>query len=451
MSNGGTTSAPKLSWLRLVFRHYEIARATLLLVLALVTGVGAALGIVLFRSLLEFTRDLFFVRLLPIISVDVFGYNLGIILLPVLGGLIIGPIMWRLAPELVGHGIPETLEAFVYERGRIRSRVSMLKVLVSAITIGSGGSAGREGPGARIGASVGSTIGQILGLRPEEVRLLLVVGLGAGVAATFNAPAGGILFGMEIIYRKLRLPPMVILPLGIGCVVSTIVARLFISEFTSFAPVEVNFGSVDLAVGPGLGLLFGILSVLWVKCLYGVEHIFNRMKVLNDLKPAIGGTVVGVLGMFLMQYGVMGVGYEGIGLALANEIPLALLGILATAKLIASSFTIGSGGSGGIFAPSLYMGAMAGMFLGSFISLVLPVDANVVLVIGMAAMFSGAARAPFTATVLVAEVAGNYFLIIPLLLPCLASFLVVNILLHRFSIYTIRPELNGRHIRPAVV
>ncbi|MFQ5875301.1 MAG: chloride channel protein, partial [Dehalococcoidia bacterium] len=431
--------------------RYETARATLLLALSLGTGVGAALGIVLFRSVLEFTHDLFFSRLLPIISVDVFGYNLGIILLPVLGGLIIGPIMWRLAPELVGHGIPETLEAFIRDGGRIRNRVSALKVLVSAITIGSGGSAGREGPGARIGASVGSTIGQMLRLRPDEVRLLLVAGLSAGVAATFNAPVGGLLFGMEIMYRRFRLPPVVILSLAIGSGISTLVARLFIDQFTAFAPVEVSFGATEIEFGSALGLLFGAFSFLWVKSLYGVEHLFNRMKVLNDLKPAIGGVAVGILGMFLVQYGIMGVGYDGIDLALKGEISIALVGLLAISKLVASSFTIGSGGSGGIFAPSLYMGAMAGLFLGSSAGHALPLDQNVILAIGMAAMFAGAARAPFTATVLVSEVAGNYSLVAPLLLPSIVSFLVANILLHRLSVYTLRPELKGMHIRPAVI
>ena len=429
----------------------EVTRSLLLLALAVITGAAAALGVVLFRYLVDFCHQLFFSDLLPVVSMHVFGYNLGIILLPVLGGLIIGPIMWRLAPELVGHGIPETMEAFIWDSGRIRKRVSALKVLVSGITLGSGGSAGREGPGARIGASVGSSIGQTLRLRPDEVRLLLVVGLSAGITATFNAPLGGILFGMEIMYRRFKLPAIVILSIAVGCVTSMVVARLLITQFTAFAPVEVDFGIMEIGYGSLLGLLFGVISFLWVMCLYGVEHLFNQMKIMNDLKPAIGGIAVGVTGMFLLRYGVMGVGYEGVGLVLRNQIPVSLLLALFAAKLVASSFTIGSGGSGGIFAPSLYMGAMAGFFLGNLAAPFLPAGPTVILVVGMAALFSGAARAPLTSALLVAEVCGNYSLVIPLILPCIVSFFVANILLHRLSIYTLRPELKGMHIRPSVI
>jgi len=436
---------------RMLFRSSEIARALLLLLLAAITGVAGALGIVFFRYLVDFCHQLFFSILLPHISFYVFGHNLGIMLLPVIGGLIIGPIMWRLAPEVVGHGIPETLEAFIWERGRIRKRVAALKIPVSAITLGSGGSAGREGPGARIGASVGSTIGELLQLRPDEVRLLLVAGLSAGITATFNAPLGGILFGMEIIYRKFRLPPLVIVSVALGCVVSMVVARLFISQFTAFAPVEANFGFIEIGYASVLGLFFGVLSFLWTRCLYGVEHLFNRMKIINDLKPAIGGIVVGVAGMFLLQYGVMSVGYEGVGLVLNKQVPVALLLVLFVSKLAASAFTIGSGGSGGIFAPSLYMGAMAGFLLGNLAAPILPSGSTIILIVGMAAMFAGAARAPLTSAVLVAEVCGNYSLVLPLLIPCVVSFFVASSLLHKSSIYTLRMELKGRDIRPTLI
>ncbi len=435
----------------LLFRSSEIARALLLLVLAAVTGVAAALGIVFFRYLVDFCHQLFFSNLLPLISFYVFGQNLGIILLPVIGGLIIGPLMWRLAPEVVGHGIPETLESFTWERGIIRKRVAALKVPVSAITLGSGGSAGREGPGARIGASIGSTIGELLQLRPDEVRLLLVVGLSAGVTATFNAPLGGILFGMEIIYRRFRLPPIILVSLALGCVTSMMVARLFISQFTAFAPVEADFGFIEMGYASVLGLVFGVLSVLWTKSLYGIEHLFNRMKIINDLKPAIGGIIVGVAGMFLLQYGVMGVGYEGIELVLNEQVPVTLLLVLFISKLVVSAFTIGSGGSGGIFAPSLYMGAMAGFLLGNLAAPILPEGPIVILIVGMAAMFAGAARAPLTSAVLVAEVCENYPLVLPLLIPCVVSFFVASSLLHRSSIYTLRMELKGRDIRPTLI
>jgi CIC family chloride channel protein len=435
----------------LLFRSSEVARSLLLLALAAVTGVAGALGIVLFRYLVGFCYTLFFKDLLSIIPFHVYGYNLGIALLPILGGLIIGPIMWRLAPEVVGHGIPETLEAFAYERGRIRKRVALLKVPVSAITLGSGGSAGREGPGARIGASVGSTIGELLRLRPDEVRLLLVAGLSAGITATFSAPLGGILFGLEIIYRRFKLPPLVLVSTGLGCLTSIVVAKLFITQFTAFAPLEVQFGTVEMGYALPLGLLFGLLSFLWTKLLYGVEHLFDRMNIVNDLKPALGAIPVGIAGVFLLQYGVMGVGYEGIQAVLNDQVPVVLLLVLFASKLLSSGFTIGSGGSGGIFAPSLYMGAMAGYFLGNLAAPILTVNPTAMMVVGMAAVFAGAARAPMTAAVLVAEVCGNYSLVLLLVIPCIVSFFVASSLLRSSSIYTLRMELKGRDIRPALV
>ncbi len=379
------------------------------------------------------------------------GFNLGLLLIPVIGGLIIGPIMWRFAPELVGHGIPETLEACQWHQGRIRNRVSVLKVLVSAVTLGSGGSAGREGPGARIGASVGSTVGQTFGLRPDEIRLLLVAGLSGGITATFSAPLGGILFGMEIMYRRIRLPPVIILPLFAACLAGMGVAHVFHDQFVNFAPLYPDFGVRAMTVAASAGLVFGVVSVIWVKMLYSVEGMFDRLPVVNDLKPAIGAVAVGVGGIFLYEYGVMGVGYEGITKALQGGLPVAMLLLLFVVKTVASSFTIGSGGSGGIFAPSLYLGAMIGMCLGKISDFLLLGDPEVIMIAGMAAVFAGAARAPFTSAVLVAEVCGNYALFIPLLAPCLISFLVSSYMLNRASIYTLRPQLKGLHIRPATI
>jgi CIC family chloride channel protein len=429
----------------------EVARSLLLLFLAAVTGVAGALGIVFFRYLVGFFHSVFFEYLLSAVSFHAYGYNLGILLLPIFGGIIIGPIMWQLAPEVVGHGIPETLEAFAYEKGRIRKRVALLKVPVSAITLGSGGSAGREGPGARIGASVGSTMGELFRLRPDEVRLLLVAGLSAGIAATFNAPLGGILFGLEIIYRRFKLPPLVFVSIGLGCLTSIVVAKLFITQFTAFAPLVVDFSAIELGYALLMGLLFGLLSFFWTKLLYGVEHLFNRIKIVDDLKPALGAIPVGIAGIFLSQYGVMGVGYEGIQAILNNQVSVALLLVLLVAKLLSSSFTIGSGGSGGIFAPSLYMGAMAGYFLGNLVAPALSLNPIAVMVVGMAAVFAGAARAPLTSVVLVAEVCGNYSLVLLLILPCIISFFVANYFLHRSSIYTLRMELKGRDIYPALI
>jgi len=414
-----------------------------------VAGVLGGLGAVVLHLMIETINHFFFEILLPRISVHIGGFNLSIILLPVLGGLIVGPLITRLAPETKGHGIPEVMEAVALKGGHIRKRVAFLKVIVSAITIGSGGSAGREGPIAQTGSAIGSTLAQIFKLEPSDAKLLVVCGLSAGIAGAFNAPLGGALFGMEVLLRGIGL--FNAMPVIIASVIGAAVASTFLGQkpafnaegLTSWSPPELVFYAI-------LGLIFGIISVLWIKSFYAIEGVFERLKVSSTYKPALGGLATGFLIMLLPEHGIMGVGYEGVNKALAGELFLALLLILGILKMIATSCTVGSGGSGGVFAPSLYIGAMLGAAMGLLFDLAFPsiVDQPLTYALaGMAVLFAGAAQAPINVIIMIPEMSNDFALIPPIMISSSISFFVAWLFLRGSSIYTIKLHKRGIILR----
>ncbi|GAH83135.1 unnamed protein product, partial [marine sediment metagenome] len=242
---------------------------------------------------------------------------------------------------------------------------------VSAITIGSGGSAGREGPIAQIGSTVGSYIGNIFKLEPQQKKLLVVCGLSAGIAGTFNAPLGGAIFGMEILLRGIGI--FNAMPVILASVVGVAVSASFLGQETAFHLSDiVLWKPQELPLFLLLGVIFGLISVIWVKVFYGSETIFEKIKIPESLKMGVGGLLTGVLIMFFPVYGIAGVGYEGIDLALAGSLAIGFAFLLGAIKILATSFTIGSGGSGGIFAPSLFIGAMFGVGFGGLFKLAFP-------------------------------------------------------------------------------
>ena len=424
-------------------------RWILLDVLGCVVGVLGGLGAVLFRLMISINRMLFFDTILPHISLNFGETNLGMILLPALGGLIIGPIITRLAPETKGHGVPEVMEAATLRGGRIRKRVAFLKVIVSSITIGSGGSAGREGPIAQIGATLGSIMGQLFKLDARSMRLLVVCGLAAGIAGTFNAPLGGALFGLEILYRGIGL--FNAMPVILSSVIGATVASVFLGRKPAFNPEGVTtWTPQELPLYLLLGVVFGILSIIWVKVFYAVENFFEKLNASPQLKPAIGGLIVGLIGVFYAGYGIMGVGYEGIDLVLAGKLTLTLLIVLGLLKMLATSFTIGSGGSGGIFAPSLYIGSMFGGALGILFHTMFPsivTQPATYALAGMAALFAGAAQAPINVIIMIPEMSGTFTLIPPIMASSTMSFFIAWLILRGSSIYTIKLERRGIRLR----
>jgi len=428
----------------------EYARKWILLdLLGGFAGIVGGLGAVFFRMMISLNQKLFFETILPAISIDLGGVNPALMLLPALGGLIIGPLIMRFAPETKGHGVPEVMEAVALKGGRIRKRVAFLKVLVSSITIGSGGSAGREGPIAQIGATIGSILGQIFKLDRGDVKLLVVCGLSAGIAGTFNAPLGGALFGMEVLYRGIHL--FNAMPVILASVLGATVASVFLGSSPAFKVMNATaWTPPELVLYIILGGFFGLLSVLWVRIFYAIEDLFDRISAPPSLKPALGGLAVGAIGMFFLGYGVMGVGYKGVNMVLAGELALATLLILGAAKLLATALTIGSGGSGGVFAPSLYIGSMFGGALGTIFHTLFPSLArnpSTYALAGMAALFAGAAQAPINVIIMIPEMSGDFALIPPIMTSSVTSFFVAWLYLRGSSIYTLKLERRGIKIR----
>ncbi len=428
----------------------EYARRWILLdLLGGLAGIMGGLGAVFFRIMISLNQKLFFGTILPTISTGLGKVNPAVIILPALGGLIVGPLIIRFAPETKGHGVPEVMEAVVLKGGKIRKRVALLKVLVSSITIGSGGSAGREGPIAQIGATIGSILGQVFKLDSRDVRLLVVCGLSAGIAGTFNAPLGGALFGMEVLYRGIHL--LDAMPVILASVLGATVASVFLGSSPAFKVVgATTWTPSELPLYILLGAFLGLLSVLWVRIFYGIEDLFEKIPIPASLKPALGGFAVGVIGMFFLGYGVMGVGYEGVNMVLAEELTLPMLLALGAAKLMATSFTIGSGGSGGVFAPSLYIGSMFGGALGTIFHIIFPSlveNPSTYALAGMAALFAGAAQAPINVIIMIPEMSGDFALIPPIMASSVTSFFVAWLYLRGTSIYTLKLERRGVKIR----
>lgn len=419
--------------------------------LAIVAGVAGGLGAVVFRWFIKFFHYIFFDEIYGYIDGPEFnGLHLGLILLPALGGLIVGPIVFKVAPETKGHGVPEVIESIILRAGRIRTRVAAVKIFVSSITIGSGGSAGREGPIAQIGASIASILNRISKLDPYNSRLLVACGLAAGIAGTFNAPLGGALFGGEVLLRGFGLFDAI--PLILASVVGAGTASIFLGQRPSFyIPRTPSWSPAELPIYLLHGALMGILAFFWVRFFYTVEDIFDRIPGRDYLKPALGGLGTGVLLASLPAYGVGGVGYEGVEMALLGMIPPLMMLFLGFSKMVATSMTIGSGGSGGVFAPSLYIGSMLGGALATAYYHIFPQsylgDILGYQLAGMAALFAGAAQAPLTVIVMIPEMSGSYSLIPPIMASAGASFIVAWLLLRGRSIYTIKLLKRGLAIK----
>jgi chloride channel protein, CIC family len=333
--------------------------------------------------------------------------------------------------------------------GRIRKRVAFLKVIVSSVTIGSGGSAGREGPIAQIGSTIGSFLGEAFKLEPQDVKLLVVSGLAAGIAGTFNAPLGGAVFGLEVLFRGIGL--FNAMPVILASVIGATTAALYLGQTPAFNAVGLtSWAPSELPLYIVLGLVFGVISVLWVKVFYGVEDVFDRMKAPPRYKPALGGIATGFLIMLFPTYGIAGVGYEGVNAALLGEFSLILLLVLGAVKLIATSFTIGSGASGGIFAPSLYMGSMFGGAMGLLFNWAFPSVVHqpfTYALAGMAALFAGAAQAPINVIIMIPEMSRDFALIPPIMASSVTSFFVAWLFLRGSSIYTIKLQRRGVNLR----
>ena len=366
-----------------------------------------------------------------------------VVLAPVVGGLIYGPLIQRFAPEARGHGVPEVMLAVAERGGRIRPQVAVVKSLASAICIGAGGSVGREGPIVQIGSALGSSIGQMLHVSETRLRLLVACGTAAGISATFNAPIAGVFFALELILQDFAVDSFGAVVLA--SVTADVIGRAaFGSQAFLTLPTFHIVSGWEYGLYALLGVLGGLAGIAFIRILYGTEDLLDRIWRGPDwLRPAAGGVLLGLLLLALPE--LYGVGYPVLQNAVGGRIVLGLLALLLVGKMVATSLTIGIGGSGGVFAPSLFMGAMLGTAFGTIAGLIFHggvAPAGAYGLVGMGAVFAGAARAPITAVIIIFELTGDYTIILPLMVAIVAAAGLSSVF-SKDTIYTLKLRRRG--------
>lgn len=421
--------------------HARRTEQAFVVVIAIAVGLLAGGGAVGFRWVIKLAHRVFF---------GTFDYSTSAALalpwwerlaLPAIGGLIAGLLVRYVATEVRGSGIPEVMVALMKRGGFIRARVALAKAVAAATTIASGGSAGREGPIVQIGASIGSAAGQALSVDAQGMRTFVACGAAAGIAATFNAPIAGALFAAEVIlgdFAVLRFSAVVI-----SSVSATVLSRHFLGDFPAFdVPPYELLSAREFLPYAVLGVLAGLVAVVFIRALFKAEDLFGRLKLPPFVITGVGGLLVGVIAIGLPE--VYGVGYETLNDALWGRLSLWMLLLLPVAKLIATSATLGSGGSGGIFAPSLFLGAMIGGAVGHVAGRFMPgiADPGAYALVGMGAVVAGTTHGPISAILIIFELTNDYQIIPPLMTACILSVLLAS-WLQPTSIYTERLRRGG--------
>jgi CIC family chloride channel protein len=397
---------------------------TIMAVLGVIVGLAAGFGAVGFRYLINFFQTLAYGGendLLELVVNLPWYYRVAV---PAIGGLIVGPLVYFFAREAKGHGVPEVMEAVALKGGVIRKRVVVVKSLASAISISTGGSVGREGPIVQIGSAIGSVLGQFMKVSGDRMRTLVGCGAAAGIAATFNAPIAGSMFALEVILGDFGLATFS--PIVISSVVATAVSRAYLGDTPAFiVPVYELVSAWELPMYLVLGIFCAVVGVFFTKILYRIEDLFDGIKFPEYLKGLVGGLILGVASLVFPQ--ILGVGYGAIDMALMQQMAWWLLAVLVVVKILATSVTIGSGGSGGIFAPSLF-------FPGAY------------SIVGMGALVSATTHGPLAAILILFEMTGSYKIILPVMLACIIATIASGQLL-RDSIYTLKLARRGVDIK----
>ncbi len=349
-----------------------------------------------------------------------------LVFVPALGGLLSGWLVYTFAPEAEGHGTDAAIDAYHNKGGYVRGRIPFIKTIASALTITSGGSGGREGPIAQIGAGFGSFLATQLKLSDRERRIMLAAGVGAGVGAIFRAPMAGALFAAEVLYQEPEFESDVIIPAGISSGIAYCLFCLFFGWGSLFDTQDFKFEN-PLELGPYMVLAFVLVGagILYIKSFYGVHNFAKSVKIPNHLKPAIGGLCVGIIGFWLPQ--TLSFGYGFAQLALDNQLPILFLLGLAFGKIITTSLSIGSGGSGGVFGPSVVIGGALGGAVGKAFHAVAPgivTQPGAFVVVGMAGFFATVSNTPISTIIFVSEMTDSYQLLLPSMLVCSLAFIV---------------------------
>ncbi|MFB6189262.1 MAG: chloride channel protein, partial [Halapricum sp.] len=433
--------------------------------IAIAIGVIAGLGAVGFRLVIWVFQEAFYGDALNPGSVEfnlvavpnLFGAlgPLGAgryVLIPAFGGLLVGVIIVLTSPEVRGHGVPKVMEAMLVRGGKIDPFIGLYKALASSIAIASGGALGREGPIVQIGSAAGSFFGRYMDAK--HTRTLVAAGAAGGIAGTFNAPIAGVMFALEILLAEYYIRHVVAVVLS--AVMATAIARPLLAftpnpgvrEFLVPIDYTLKTPAIELPLFVLLGVIMAVMGALVVKLLYGVEDFFDELPIPVYTKPAVGGALLGgsvlaatvVFGVSSHQSAtwLFGVGYDTIHSSITGELTLAVLVGLALLKALGFSLSVGSGSSGGVFSPTIYIGAMIGGAFGVVAHALLPgvAPSGAYALVGMAGVFAASARAPLTATLIVFELTGQYTIILPLLVVTVLGSEITNRLLDRGTIYT---------------
>ncbi len=399
------------------------------ILLATVIGALSGLGSVAFLLLIRFFSNLFFGEIFPALG----GARYLVFLLPMLGGLLIGPLIRRFPTEARGDGVPSAMETIALNGGIIRPRTVGLRTLTAAVTIGSGGSVGREAPIAQIGAAIGSAVGQFLKVSANRMRSFVACGAAGGIAAVFNAPIGGVFFSLEVLLGDFSAATFA--PVVVSSVISVAVSRALLGDVLVFqVPPYALAGIHQLVISGILGALCGLAAVLFMRSLGSAEKLFSSSRIPLWGRAAVGGAMTGLIAIAFPQ--VLGTDTTTLDAALKGALPWSLLLLIAYLKIVATSFSLGSGGSGGVLGPAVFIGGILGAFVGTVANLWFPAHAGLpggYALIGMAAFLAPVIGGPITSILILFEMAGNYRIILPLLVAVVNAMLVA----YRFSRYSL--------------
>lgn len=426
-------------------RYTQFSQNTYIIILAIIVGILGGFGAIAFRKLIAFFQNFAIGSSGEVLdALSQLPWYIKLIV-PIMGALVVGPMIYFFAREAKGHGVPEVMEAVALKNGRIRPRVVFVKAFASAITIATGGSVGREGPIVQIGSAFASTIGQWLNVSNERLKVLVGCGAAAGIAATFNAPIAGAFFALEVIIGNFALTNFS--PIIISSVMATVVSRAFLGNYPAFivpqysltSPWEIPFYFI-------LGLIAGAVAVLFSALVYKSEEIFDTIPIPEYLKTSIGGLLIGLMITFI-PYGthIYGVGYEAIEFALRGNFIWYVALSLIFMKILATTITLGSGGSGGIFAPSLFIGSVTGGTFGMILNRIFPTitaNSGAYAMVGMGAVVAGATHAPITSILILFELTSDYKIILPLMIACTMATILAR-KLKDDSIYTEKLSRRG--------
>jgi CIC family chloride channel protein len=430
MSSFSAVISKTLRWLDRV----QPSETVVMFILAIVVGLTTGFGVWLFKQLIEIANHFFFGVLGGALS-PLGGWT--VLLLPILGGLIVGILLHRFVGEERHHGVAGIMEAVALAGGRLRYKRIPIKSIASGISIGAGASVGPEDPSVQIGAGLGSFLGQVLHQSDDRTRTLVAAGAAGAIAAAFNAPIAGIFFSLELIVGDLG--GSLFGSITLAAVISAVVTQAASGAEPAFHVPAYQFNSaLELPLYLVLGIVAGVVSALYIRTIYKAQDVFHELQVPRWIKPAIAGAIVGLVGIFLPQ--LFGVGYSTIEQILNGEtFSLGLLIALLIGKLLLTPISIGGGFPGGVFAPALFLGAALGGAFGTIVHLAVPgypIVPAAFAMVGMAAVLAGSAHAPLTAIILLFEMTNDYRIILPLMFAVVVSLIVSQRLQHD-SVYVL--------------